>query len=345
MNNSCQQDWAGQKPISGFKSIVLFAFAIFMINALQVKGQDPEFSQFYANPLYLNPAFTGTSTFPRVVINYRNQWPRQGNTFSTYNLTFDRYVRSIGGGMGFKVMYDKELNGVINSTSASALYAEHFKASDRLFFTMALEVGFIYKQFNTSDLIFPGMIDQGSGTIIGTFPLGFENAKKIIPDFSFGAAGEMDDVYFGLAVHHLTQPDQSIIPENQMGRLPLKITLHIGAKGHRFHRALFSREFTLSPNLVYQQQGSYKQLNTGLYMKEDWLTFGLWYRNNLSIRPDALIAMVGFQKEKFQFGYSFDFSLSNVSNYSYGSHEISLTFFFGEYRHHTYHDTMVIPPM
>ncbi len=345
MNNSFRQNWIGFLTGSGFKSIVFFAFMLLMTAGLQLKGQDPEFSQFYANPLYLNPAFTGTSAYPRVETNYRNQWPKQGNTYVTYNLTYDRFVNSIRSGIGFKIMYDRELNGVVNSINTSFLYSYHIKANDRLFFTMALESGFIYKQFNTSGLIFPGMIDQGTGTITGTYPLPFENGQKIIPDFSFGVAGQMDDVYFGLALHHLTQPDQSIIEGDQIGRLPLKLTLHAGAKGHRFHRGLLSREFTLSPNLVYRQQGSFKQINLGIYMKEDWLTFGLWYRNNLSVRPDALIAMIGIQKEKFQFGYSFDFSLSNVSAYSYGSHEISMIFFFGEYRRRPLNNTMLIPQM
>ncbi len=344
MTNFSKQNRSSIWPVTDFKRIVLIAFMM-ITTALHLKAQDPEFSQFYANPLYLNPALAGTSAFPRVVTNYRNQWPRQGNTYVTYNLTYDKFVNSIKGGIGLKVMYDRELNGVVNSINTSFLYSYHIKASDRLFFTMALEAGFIYKQFNTSGLIFPGMIDQGTGTITGTMPLPFEDGQKIFPDFSFGAAGQMDDVYFGIALHHLTQPDQSILEGDQVGRLPMKLTLHAGAKGHRFHRELFSRAFTLSPNLVYQQQGSFKQINAGIYMKEELLTFGMWYRNNLSVRPDALIAMIGIQREKFQFGYSFDFSLSNISAYSYGSHEISLTFFFGEYHRRLFNNTMLIPQM
>ena len=318
---------------------------LFLTFSLQLKAQDPEFSQFYANPLYLNPAFTGTSALPRVVSNYRNQWPKQGNTYVTYNFTFDEFINSIRSGIGVKVMYDRELNGVVNSINTSFLYSYHIKANDRLFFTMGLEGGFIYKEFNTSGLIFPGMIDQGTGTITGLYPLPFENSQKIFPDFSFGMAGQLDDVYFGLALHHLTQPDQSIIEGDQMGRLPLKLTLHFGAKGHEFHRGLFSKPFTLSPNIIYRQQGGFKQINAGIYMKEDLLTFGLWYRNNLSVRPDAAIAMIGIQMDKFQVGYSFDFSLSNISAYSYGSHEISLIFFFGEYHRRLYNNEMVIPQM
>ena len=330
---------------SGIKSILLFIFILIVGSTLQVKGQDPEFSQFYANPLYLNPAFTGTSAIPRVVINYRNQWPRQGNTYTTYSFSYDKFLNTTTGGIGLITTYDRQLNGVINSLSNSFIYAEHFNVSDRLFFSMALQATFILKQYNTSGLIFPGMIDQGTGSVNGSYPLPTENGQKVLPDVSFGTVGQWDDVYFGIALHHLTQPDQTIIPGDQVGRLPLKVTLHAGSKGHEFHRGLLSREFTLSPNFVYQQQGAFKQLNLGMYMKEDWLTFGLWYRNNLSVRPNAITAMVGYQKERFQFGYSFDFSLSNATAYSYGSHEISLIFFFGEYHKRLFNNTMLIPTM
>lgn len=344
-NNSFEQNRIGLPKSSGLNKSVLLAIVILMASLIQLKGQDPEFSQFYANPLYLNPAFTGTSAITRVITNYRNQWPKQGNTYVTYNISYDKFINSIRSGVGFKMMYDRELNGVINSLGTSFLYSYHIRADDRLTFSMALEAGFIYKQFNTAGLIFPGMIDQGTGTITGNYPLPFEGGQKIFPDFSFGVAGQIDDVSCGIAIHHLTQPDQSIIEGDQVGSLPLKITAHAGAVGHQFHRGLLSREFTLSPNFVYRQQGSFKQVNVGMYTKEDWLTFGLWYRHNLSKRPDALIAMVGVQKSKFQFGYSFDFSLSGVAAYSYGSHEISMVLYFGEYRRRQFNNAMVIPQM
>ena len=326
-------------------SLLIIAFAWSGIHH-RAKGQDPQFSQFYSNPLYLNPALAGTSLQSRLVSNYRNQWPKSGNTYVTYNLTYDKFVKSINGGVGINLYYDRELNGVVNSINSSFFYSYHVKANDRLFFTGALQLGFIYKEFNTSGLIFPGMIDPENGNITGIYPLPAEDGQKIFPDVSFGLAGQQDNIYFGFALHHLTEPNQSIIEGDQVGKLPMKMTVHVGAKSREYHRKLYSKAFTLSPNLIYQQQGSYKQINAGLYYNQDWLTIGAWYRNNLSVRPDALIGMVGFSTSAFQLGYSFDYSLSDISAYSYGSHEVSLIFFFGENNHRgLYNSTMRIPVM
>ena len=57
--------------------------AICLLGTLSAWAQDPQFTQFYANPLYLNPAFAGTVRCPRAVLNYRNQWPALTGTFVT----------------------------------------------------------------------------------------------------------------------------------------------------------------------------------------------------------------------------------------------------------------------
>ena len=59
-------------------------------------AQDPEFTQFYAAPLYLNPAFAGTARCPRIAMNYRNQWPALSGTFITEAFSYDQNIESIG---------------------------------------------------------------------------------------------------------------------------------------------------------------------------------------------------------------------------------------------------------
>ncbi|MBN2636758.1 MAG: type IX secretion system membrane protein PorP/SprF [Prolixibacteraceae bacterium] len=306
-------------------------------------AQDLEFSQFFANPLSLNPAFSGTTELPRVVLNYRNQWPQKGATYITYSASYDQISKKQNTGFGFQALHDRELNNVINSSSAMFSYSYHIKFDEKKFMNLGFQAGLVLKQFNTSNLIFPSEIDQLSGETTNLIANDYYNEKKLFPDFAVGALGQQNDFFWGASVHHLTRPDESIIEGDQKGKLPMKVTLHIGARSRKLHHGLLSREYTISPNVLYQQQGSFKQLNLGIYMIEKSFQFGGWYRNNIDIRPDAIIFLAGFAREKFQFGYSFDLTLSKLSNYSYGSHEISVTFFLGQKSLIPIRDKLLIP--
>jgi type IX secretion system PorP/SprF family membrane protein len=308
-----------------------------------IAAQDPGFSQFFANPLYLNPAFAGTTELPRLIFNYRNQWPQKGATYTTYSLSYDQLLKNSNAGLGFQAMRDQELNNVINSNSASVIYSHHIQLGYESFMTLGLQGGFTLKQFNLSNLIFPSGIDQLSGEVSEYIVAGYSNEKKIYPDFAIGAVGQHGEYFWGASAHHITRPDESVIQGDQKGKIPVKATIHAGARLHRLHHGLLSRIFTLSPNILYQQQGSFKQLNLGIYMIENSFLFGGWYRNNIDVRPDAVIAMAGFAKKKFQIGYSFDLTLSKLSNYSYGSHEISLIFYLGQKQEKPLRNKLLIP--
>jgi len=323
------------------KLIKLICFFSLLSGALY--AQDPGYSQFYANPLFMNPAFAGTSELQRMVVNYRNQWPQKGNAYTTYSLSYDRLLKNLKSGLGFQVYYDREPNNVVNTSSALISYSHHIQLGVETFMTFGLQGGLVNKQFDVSGLIFPSGINQISGQTSGTVPFTISDENKTYPDFAVGMVGQYRRMFWGASIHHLTQPSESIIEGDNKGKVPMKITVQAGSRSHKLHHGLLSREFTLSPNILYQQQGRFKQLNLGFYMIEKSLLFGGWFRNNIDRRPDAFIALVGFALEKFQFGYSFDYTLSKLSNYSHGSHEISLTFFLGERSEKKIRNRLLIP--
>jgi type IX secretion system PorP/SprF family membrane protein len=306
-------------------------------------GQDPAFSQFFANPMYLNPAFTGTTELPRITVNYRNQWPQKGTTFNTYSLSYDQLLNKANAGLGFQIMRDEELNNIINTSFATVSYSYHLKLGFESFMTLGIQGGLVFKQFNIGTLVFPSGINQLTGEVTEWVSNIYSDENRLYPDFSVGAIGQHGEYFWGAAVSHLNRPNESIIEGDQKGRVPIKVTVHGGGRLHRLHYGLLSREFTLSPNILYQQQGSFKQVNLGIYMIEKSFQFGGWFRNNLDIRPDALIFLAGFVQDKFQLGYSFDYTISKLSNYSYGSHEISFTIFPGRKKDTPIRDKLIIP--
>src|SRR5256885_16199202 len=96
-----------------------------LLLALSYQGfaQDPEFTQFYANPLYLNPAFAGSARCPRLNLNYRNQWPALSGTFVTSSASFDQHFDGLSGGLGLLVLNDKAGEGTLTTTNISLMYS------------------------------------------------------------------------------------------------------------------------------------------------------------------------------------------------------------------------------
>src|SRR5574339_905378 len=109
------------------KLLILLLFSCSLLQA-----QDPEFSQYYAAPLHLNPAFAGTSVDHRFIANYRNQWPNISQAFETYAFSYDYNLDQYNSGLGFMIMADKAGSANLKSTQLNFQYAYKLKLSDKL---------------------------------------------------------------------------------------------------------------------------------------------------------------------------------------------------------------------
>ncbi|MGQ0827414.1 MAG: PorP/SprF family type IX secretion system membrane protein [Bacteroidota bacterium] len=288
-------------------SIVMLSLS--MIAYKNVKAQDPEFTQFYANPLYLNPALAGNNICPRICINYRNQWPGISGTYVTTSASFDRFVYGIKSGIGVIVTNDRAGEGTINTTNVSGIYSYQLRIRRDLTMNFGLQATYGQKTLDWSKLTFGDMIEDKHGFIYNTNEVP-NRAKKSFVDFSGGVVVFTKRFYGGFAAHHINQPDEGFLGPS---KLPVKLTGHAGA--------IFkiSEDANISPNILFQQQQDFQQLNLGLYINKGALVGGLWYRN-----MDSFIVLIGVQHGVLKFGYSYDVTISKLTNVTAGSHELSL---------------------
>ena len=100
-----------------------------MLFSFILKAQDPQFTQFYAAPMYLNPAFTGVTYEHRFVANYRNQWPGISKAYQTYMASYDYNMNDINSGLGITVMQDRAGTAGLTHSQFGVNYAYHFKVS------------------------------------------------------------------------------------------------------------------------------------------------------------------------------------------------------------------------
>jgi type IX secretion system PorP/SprF family membrane protein len=274
-------------------------------------AQDPEFTQFYANPLYLNPAFAGTARCPRICLNYRNQWPGITGTFVTYSASYDQHIDGISGGLGFLFTNDRAGQATINTTNISGIYSYQLNITREFSMKVGLQATYAQKSVDWSKLNFGDMIDPRRGFVYNTTEVPNVTSRTNV-DFSAGLLGYSRRYFFGFAVHHITEPDEGFLGQS---KLPMKYTGHAGAVipiGGRYG------DSGISPNILYQKQGDFQQLNLGIYFNKGPLVGGAWYRNQ-----DSFILLLGFQQDLFKFGYSYDVTVSKLTNATAGSHELS----------------------
>ena len=306
------------------KYLILLVFLSATI--LGLKAQDPHFSQFYANPLYLNPAFAGAKVCPRVVMNYRNQWPSIPGSYVTYNASFDMHINAIAGGLGVIVQADRAGEGVLTTQSAALIYSVRVPLSKEWFLKAGVQAGFIQKNLDWDKLTFGDQIDPKWGFSEKTMEIrpsgGVYNVANF--DISSGLMVYSKRFFGGVAVHHMVPTNVAFTP-NGDSYLDMKLTGHLGYMmplSKRSRRRMRPGDPTISPNIVYMQQGAFHQLNWGAYFKKDPLIFGLWYRHFFE-GSDAVILQVGFEYDKFKFGYSYDITVSQLASASGGAHEFS----------------------
>jgi len=300
----------------------LFVLIGFLSLSDRLVAQDPEFTQFYANPLYLNPAFAGSLKCPRFVMNYRNQWPSLTGNFVTTSASYDQNVQTIQGGLGLLVMNDRAAQGTLNTTTVSGMYSYAQNISRKFTIRAALQASYLQKSLDWSRLTFGDQIDPRKGFIYNTNDVQRGGTVKAI-DFSAGLVGYSDRFYGGVAVHHLNEPNESLILGTS--RLPMKYTVHAGAL-IPIEKKSRDNDARLSPNILYRRQGEFQQLNLGLYVQKGPLVAGVWFRGLLfgQTYRDAFIATLGIQTDVVRVGYSYDVTISELTPSTGGSHEVSL---------------------
>jgi type IX secretion system PorP/SprF family membrane protein len=101
----------------------VITFILFLSTAIGIKAQDPQFSQFYSNPLYLAPSFAGAVDGSRVSAVYRDQWWESKVTFKAFSLSYDHYFSTFNSGVGFIAFRDISGSSHLGSLNLGLQYS------------------------------------------------------------------------------------------------------------------------------------------------------------------------------------------------------------------------------
>ncbi len=305
---------------------ILYIFFLSFLFLTDNYCQDPTFSQFYANPLYLSPSFAGATQEYRLGLNYRNQWPSVPGVFHTYSISFDKAMPNFNSGIGVLATYDVAGSGDLSTTNIGLLYSYDFQINREWHIRPGVNFKFYYLGLDIYKLIFNSQL-TGSGTTPSLYPPPFKNVADV--DFATSALVYNEQIWAGFTLDHLLVPKTSFYGDD--ANVPVKFNLYGGTQILKKTRLRVKLREVLSVAANFQWQAKFVQTDLGLYYYRDPLIFGLWYRGIpllTSQAGDAIIGLVGVKTSNLHIGYSYDFTISNLIGSSGGAHEISLIYEF-----------------
>ncbi len=327
--------------------LLLFLFTGCLFSA---GAQDPQFSQFYSSPLYMGPSFAGTGKGPRIIANYRDQWPRISGTFVTYALSGDFYLDRYRSGIGLLVLRDDAGRGLMNVTNIGLNYSFNVNLSKNWQFRPGLQAYYYMKGIDYNSLMFGDQILRDGGSGNGGMSVEMSRLLTAEPtrhaDFTTSSLVYSDRMWFGFTLDHLMSFSRVLTEKGQY--LPIRLSAYGGGKYNISGRTLkrYEENITAAFNLLFQDK--YRYLDLGAYYTKEPLVFGLWYRG-VPVFPGnpnlgAITLLFGVRINAIQAGYSYDFTTSSLITQTGGAHEVSFIYSFAEKAHrHVKHKPVPCP--
>ncbi|PZR24597.1 MAG: hypothetical protein DI535_21725 [Citrobacter freundii] len=317
----------------------LFSTLIVCVALMSVSNaQDPNFSQFFASPMTLNPALTGKfDGVYRFAANYRNQWPSISNAYTTMTASFDmgilkdRIPENDQFGIGFMGYSDKAGDGALNSTYFGLSLAYHKSLDENGYHSIGagFQGTYMNKRLNTSKLTFGDQLTPFGFT--GVTQESFASSQVNLNYFDVnagliytGTTNGYNNFYLGASMYHLNRPKESFNKGDFV--LNMRTTIQAGAKipVGAYNSVHFAANHSMQAKAQNTMLGGAFCLNvnndeenpTNVYL-------GSWYRFN-----DAMIPYVGLEFGEWHFGASYDVNTSSLkaASNSRGGVEISLIY-------------------
>ena len=309
---------------------------ILMLTSIICFGQDPQFSRFYSNSLYLAPSFAGITGNNRISMSYRNQWTSISTGYETYSVSLDHYFSKLNSGVGVLILRDEAGTANLANTNMGLLYSFDFKLTNQINVRPGINLSYAERSIDFDRLLWMDQISAVGDAPTSAEPLSKEKAADI--DFASSVLVYHESFWGGLSVDHLLRPNQSLyyeeFNENNYAKIPLKYQVFGGYKYVVQERLLRPIPTILQCAFLYKQQEEFKQLDVGFYWYYSPMVLGIWYRGIPVIGQaktnDAVILLAGIKTRQWNIGYSYDFTTSKLFISSGGSHEISLAYTFSK---------------
>lgn len=317
------------------KKIIVLSGALLL--CFLVRAQDPHFSQFFASPLTLNPAFTGKFDGQvRLAANHRDQWPSIPKAYVTTTASVDFSVLKSKipegdvFGIGISGLSDQSADAALklNYGSLSMSYHKAFDENGYNTIGAGFQATFSSAMLDFSKLTFEDQLTQNgfTGTTSETLSNGNnQNYVDVNAGILYsGSSNGSNNYYLGASVYHINRPNLSFI--DKVWNLSPRLTVHGGGSFP------LTDVLTLNASAIHQVQNKASETLVGAAISANLnndkenpssVYLGSWIRFN-----DAIIPYIGLEIGGLRIGASYDVNTSDLkaATASRGGSEFSLIY-------------------
>mgnify|MGYP006426893491 FL=1 len=267
--------------------------------------QLPQYSQYLFNDYAYNPAVGGRNTFIDVKSSHRYQWV--GITDSPRTYTLSAHGPSRNGKHGFGGYMVTDHVGPTRRTGFQVSYSYHFRLNEDIKLSLALSAGFLQLKIDGHKI---QMHDPGDNVIVDGV------MTSVVPDAKFGFYFYGDNWFFGAAAPQIIRSKLSF---RSYGFSNSVLDDHYYASGgYKFDLGSFGIEPSVLVKYADPVPVQIDAMARIIYKNNFWI--GGAFRTN-----DAISTMIGYTyKNNILLGFSYDFTTSNLKNYSTGVYEVML---------------------
>lgn len=298
------------------KYILLFLFNLVVCSLL---GQQiPSLTHYYLNPYLLNPAFAGHKKQAELFVHYRRQWVGVPGAPETQIITFDGPLNQERIGLG--VTFYNNINHILGRTGGMFTGAYEVRFSPKQTLGFGLSLGFMQNKIFFDRVRAQNPFDQ---TLLSNLE------QKTVLDANFGLRFTHNNFTIGLASHQLMENTSVFQNEQDNKSLTYSLVRHYTATiGHLFE--LDNSPLTIEPLLMIRaSEGLNPQFdfNTILrYHDIAWLAATYKHQSGAALGLGAVI------EDRITIGYTYEFSTTAFRNAHDNTHEISMSYRFGNYQ-------------
>ncbi|MBS7562791.1 type IX secretion system membrane protein PorP/SprF [Mucilaginibacter sp. Bleaf8] len=290
--------------------------------------QDAQFSQYMFNGLYINPAFAGYKQDVYLNAFYRSQWTGLEGAPQTFSLAADGAVNDAKVGLGMLVLQDRI--GAQSSFAMYGNYAYRLQIGDNENSRLAFGIGAGFVQNGLDGTKLHAVQSDDSYVPVG-------NQTVILPDARLGALYTNERFFAGISLDNVLSRVVSATKDKSI-MTPVPIP-HFYLTGGTIFDA--NDQVKIRPSfLIKDDFKGPTSLDINLFaLLGERVWIGGTYRTAVSLynkphlqnglqKSNAMIGVVEFfATDRLRIGYAFDYSLTPLQNYSYGSHELSIGFY------------------